>query len=192
MAHYKKLVGEKCYLSPCSAEDAEKWAAWDNDLEVALPLGDEAYTMYSLEKEQESLAGVLKSQAVIFSILDLATDGIIGRCMLFDIHPVDQCAVLGIVIGEKAYWDKGYGQEATRLMLDFGFNLLNLNSIMLGTFAFNRRAIAACQKVGFKEIGRRREGRIIGGEKYDVVMMDILAEEFRALYPSRNKKYLSE
>jgi RimJ/RimL family protein N-acetyltransferase len=185
MAHYKKLAGEKCYLSPCAAEDAEKWAAWDNDLEVTLPLGDEAYTVYSLEKEQESLASVLKSQSVIFSILDLWNDTVIGRCMLFDIHPVDRCAMLGIVIGEKGYWNKGYGQEATRLLLDFGFNLLNLNSIMLGTFAFNQRAIAAYRKVGFKEIGHRREGRIIGGKKYDVVLMDMLAEEFRAMGPSR-------
>ena len=185
MPHYKKLVGEKCYLSPCSSEDAEKWAAWDNDPEVALPLGDEVYTLYSLEKEQEGLAGVLKNQSVIFSILDLANDAVIGRCMLFDVHAVDQCAMLGIVIGEKAYWNKGYGQEATRLLLDFGFNLLNLNSIMLGTIAFNQRAIAAYRKVGFKEIGRRREARIIGGKKYDAVLMDILAEEFRALYPSK-------
>jgi len=44
MPHYKKLAGEKCCLSPCAANDAAKWAEWDNDLEVALPLGDEACT----------------------------------------------------------------------------------------------------------------------------------------------------
>jgi RimJ/RimL family protein N-acetyltransferase len=93
--------------------------------------------------------------------------------------------MLGIVIGEKAYWNKGFGQEATRLLLDFGFNLLNLNSVILGTFAFNQRAIAAYRKVGFKEIGRRREGRILAGKKYDVIFMDILAEEFRTLYPAK-------
>ncbi len=186
MPHYKRLVGEKCYLSPCAPEDAEKWAAWDNDPEVTLPLGDEAYTLYSLEKEQESMAGVLKGQSVIFSILDLEQDAVIGRCMLFDFHSVDRAAMLGIVIGEKAYWNRGFGQEATRLLLDFGFNLLNLNSVILGTFAFNQRAIAAYRKVGFKEIARRREARIIGGKKYDVVLMDMLADEFRALFPVKS------
>jgi hypothetical protein len=42
--YHQKLIGEKCYLSPCSDDDAERWAKWDNDLAVTLPLGDEAYT----------------------------------------------------------------------------------------------------------------------------------------------------
>jgi len=86
--------------------------------------------------------------------------------------------MLGIVIGEKGYWGKGYGQDAVRLLLDYGFNLLNLNSVMLGTFSFNQRAIHCYKKVGFKEIGRRRQARIIAGTAYDNVLMDILAEEF--------------
>ncbi len=76
--------------------------------------------------------------------------------------------MLGIVIG----------QEAIRLLLDYAFNLLNLNSVMLGTFAFNERTIACYRKVGFREIGRRRQARIIAGKAYDAVLMDILAEEF--------------
>ena len=155
--HFKKLIGEKCYLSPCSVEDAEKWAEWDNDLEVGLPLGDEAYTLYPLEKMKEILNDVIKHQSRIFSIVDLATDKLIGRCLLFNINQVDRNAMLGFVIGEKEYWGQGYGQEAIRLLLDFGFNLLNLNNIMLGTFEFNQRALACYQKVGFKEIGRRRQ-----------------------------------
>ena len=53
MPFYKKMVGEKCYLSPCSVDDAAKWTKWDNDLEVTIPLGDEAYTPYSLSKMQD-------------------------------------------------------------------------------------------------------------------------------------------
>ena len=90
--------------------------------------------------------------------------------------------MLGIVIGEKTYWNKGYGQEAITLLLDYGFTLLNLNSIMLGTFAFNERAINCYKCVGFKEIGRRRQARIIGESKYDGILMDILAEEFTSPY----------
>jgi RimJ/RimL family protein N-acetyltransferase len=86
------------------------------------------------------------------------------------------------MIGDKNYWNQGYGQEATRLLLDYGFNLLNLNSIMLGVFSFNQRAIKAYRRVGFREIGLRRQARIINGQKYDVLEMDILAEEFTPLY----------
>ena len=148
--YFKKLIGKKCYLSPCSAEDAEKWTQWDNDLEVTLPLGDEAYTLYSLEKMRDILNEVIKNQSKIFSIVDLGTDELIGRCLLFNINQVDRNAMLGIVIGEKDYWDKGYGQDALRLLLDFGFNLLNLNSIMLGTYEFNQRALGLLPQTGLQ------------------------------------------
>jgi len=182
MPHYKRLVGERCYLSPCSQDDAEAWTRWENDLEVAIPLGDEAYTPLSLEKAQEILNSVIKNQNHLFSIVDLGTDTLIGRCMLFDIDQINRRARLGIVIGEKGYWDQNYGQEAVRLLLDYGFNLLNLNSIMLGTFDFNERAIQCYRRAGFKEIGRRRQARIIGARKHDVILMDILAEEFESVF----------
>lgn len=180
MPHYKMLAGEMCYLSPCSAEDAEKWAAWENDLEVTLPLGDEAYNVYALEKEQQLIAEVIQRQQHVFAIVDIETDETIGRGMLFDIDPVNRKAMLGIVIGEKACWGKGYGQEAVRLLLDYAFNLLNLNSVMLGTFAFNERAIHCYEQVGFKEIGRRRQARFIAGRAFDAILMDILAKEFES------------
>jgi RimJ/RimL family protein N-acetyltransferase len=182
MPYYKKLVGQKCYLSPCAMGDAERWAVWDNDLAVALPLGDEAYTLTTLESTRQSLDEIGRSHGHIFSIVDLATDRLLGRCLLFNMDPVNRSAMVGIVIGEKEYWNQGYGQDAMRLLLDYGFNLLNLNSIMLGVFAFNERAIASYRKVGFKEIGRRRQARIVAGRKYDVVLMDILAEEFESVY----------
>ena len=64
------------------------------------------------------------------------------------------------------------------MLLDYGFNLLHLNNIMLGMFSFNERALACYRRVGFKEIGRRRQARIIGGKKYDLVLMDMLADEW--------------
>jgi RimJ/RimL family protein N-acetyltransferase len=182
MPYHKKIVGAKCYLSPCDPEDAEKWAEWETDLAVALPLGDEAYTPSSANKAREQIASILEHQSHVFTIVDLATDRPLGRCMLFNVNPVDRHAMLGILIGEKAYWDQGYGQEAVRLLLDYGFNLLNLHNIMLGTFAFNERAARCYRKVGFREIGRRRQARIVAGQKYDVILMDILAGEFESPY----------
>ena len=182
MANFKKLIGERCYLSPCSREEAEKWTEWDNDLEIAIPLGDEAYTSYTLEKMQDILDEVSKHQSQIFSIVNLETEAPIGRCLLFNIDHVNRQATLGIVIGEKEYWGKGYGQDAVKLLVDYGFNLLNLNSIMIGTYSFNERAQACFRKAGFKEVGRRREARIIGEKKFDLVLMDMLANEFDSPY----------
>jgi RimJ/RimL family protein N-acetyltransferase len=182
MTYYKKLVGKKCYLSPCSVDDAEKWAEWFNDLAVSLPLGDEAYTLSTADSERAAISDIIKNKAHIFSIVDLETNLSIGRCLLFNIDSINRSAMFGIFIGEKSYWGKGYGHEATQLLLDYGFNLLNLNSVMLGVMSFNQRALRSYQRVGFKEIGRRRQGRIIGGRKFDVIFMDILAEEFEPVY----------
>jgi len=180
MPHYRKLVGNKCYLSPLSPEDAERSAAWDNDLEVALPLGDEAWTPTTAEETREGLGEAGRHHSHLFGIVDKTSDELIGRCVLFQIDAVNRSAMLGIVIGEKEYWGRGYGREATRLLLDYAFNLLNLNNVMLGTFSFNERALRCYGAVGFREIGRRRQARIVGDRRYDVVFMDILAEEFES------------
>lgn len=178
MPYHKKLVGDKCYLSPCDPDDAHMWVSWFNDLEVTIPLGDEAYLPSTLLSELETLQDVLKQRRHVFSIVDLVTDNLIGRCLLFEVDQVNRNAMLGIVLGEKDYWDRGFGRDAIRLLLDYAFNLLNLHSVMLGTFSFNERALACYRNVGFRLIGRRREARIIAGSKYDMVLMDILASEF--------------
>ena len=182
MSRTKKLVGERCYLSPCLPEDAALWARWLNDLHVAVPLGDEAYTQPTLDQQEGMIASIGQAGFHAFTIVALADDVPVGRCLLFDIDPVDRRAMLGVFIGERAYWGQGYGRDAVRLLLDYGFGLLNLNSVMLGVMAFNQRAIRCYEAVGFREIGRRRQARIIAGEKHDVVLMDILAEEFGSPY----------
>jgi RimJ/RimL family protein N-acetyltransferase len=181
MPYYKKIAGEICYLSPCNIEDAELWTKWDNDLEVTIPMGEEAYLLYSLEREKEMMSNMLKKESYVFDIVDIKEERLIGRCMLFNVDQVNRTAMFGIVIGEKEYWNRGYGKEATSLLLDYGFNLLNLHNIMLGVYSFNNRGLRCYRKVGFKEIGRRRQARIFGDQKYDMVFMDILAEEFQSV-----------
>ncbi len=185
MQYSKKIIGTKCYLSPISEHNAEKWAIWFNDFEITIPLGDEAYTPTNLSREKKTINDLVDRNAHVFSIVDLKSDELIGRCMLFSIDNINRHAMLGLVIGEKSYWNKGYGQEATKLILDYGFNLLNLNNIMLGVFSYNKAAINCYKKVGFKEIGSRRQARIIGSKKYDIIFMDILAEEFTSIYITR-------
>lgn len=78
--------------------------------------------------------------------------------------------------------NKGYGTEAIQLILDYGFNYLNLNNIKLDVLSFNERAIACYKKCGFKEYGRRRKSEFINGKYYDRISMDILKEEFIQSY----------
>ena len=186
MKYFKKMVGERVYLSPIDPDDAEVYAKWINDLEVSIYLTS-APNVYSLSKEKEILEQISK-EGYNFAIIDSEKVKVIGNCGLMNVDNVNRKAELGIFIGEKDYWGKGYGTEAIELLLDFSFNILNLNSIMLIVRAFNKRAIRCYEKCGFKLIGKRREAAIIGPQKYDEYYMDILAGEFMKNYTLKRWK----
>ena len=88
-----------------------------------------------------------------------------------------QCAEVGLFIGDEENRNKGYGAEALNLLLDYCFDYLNVNNVMLKVFSFNERAINCYRKLGFKEIGRRRQSYYLKGKFYDQVFMDILKSE---------------
>ncbi|HPR18440.1 MAG TPA: GNAT family protein [Candidatus Cloacimonadota bacterium] len=177
MKYFKKLIGEKVYLSPLCVEDAQQYCEWLNDFEIAKNLII-FENQLSLEREKMILQDMIKNNAQIFGIVTQAEDKLIGNCSLFRLNERHRKGEVGIFIGDQEYWNKGYGTEALSLLVDYGFNILNLNNLMLEVFSFNQRAIRSYQKVGFKEIGRRREAIILGGEKHDELYMDILASEF--------------
>jgi RimJ/RimL family protein N-acetyltransferase len=87
-------------------------------------------------------------------------------------------AFIGIFIGEDEQRSKGYGAEAIRLILGYGFKTMNLNNIMLSVHEDNYAGIACYKKAGFREAGRRREWVFKDGKYIDVIYMDILAREF--------------
>ena len=118
----------------------------------------------------------------MFSIVTLENDKLIGNISLEDIDYVMRTGTLGIFIGDIEARSKGYGTEAIRLILDFGFHYLNLHNIKLNVFEFNKRAIACYNRCGFKECGRRRESYFLNGKYYYTVIMDILSTEFTNSY----------
>ena len=105
----------------------------------------------------------------------------IGSIGLERISPTNHHAMFGIVIGEKSHWEKGYGTEATRLILDYGFSQLNLHRIWSGAIAFNERSIRLHKKVGFREEGRQRKHIFINGEFHDHVMFGLLRDEWKRI-----------
>ena len=181
MKYFKKLVGERIYLSPMNLEDSEEFTKWMNDFNVTDYTGRSSSLM-TAEGEKAWLSSALNSSEPLFSIIKLENNELIGNTGLMKIDNIRRTATLGIMIGEDENRSKGYGTEAIRLLLDYGFNYLNLNNIMLEVFSFNKIAIKAYKKAGFKEIGRRRKAYFLNGNYYDEVFMDILAEEFTESY----------
>lgn len=180
MKYFKKLVGERIYLSPRSTEDAEKFTEWLNDFETTDYIG-RSHESPSIEGERKYLEERINEKDV-FAIIDNSNDKLIGTVGLHQVDHFKRTATLGIFIGEKGYRGKGYGTEAIRLILDYGFNYLNLYNIKLDLLEFNKRAQACYKKCGFKEYGRRRKCNFINGKYYDTIEMDILAEEFNGDY----------
>ncbi|MDZ4122322.1 MAG: GNAT family protein [Candidatus Cloacimonadaceae bacterium] len=180
MKYFRKLVGEKCYLSPISIDDAEKYTEWVNDLEVGQFVLF-SHGIYDLEKEKELLRDLMKN-SMIFAIIENQTNKVIGNCGLNMVNEIHRRATFGIFIGDKTYWGRGVGTEATKLVLDYGFNILNLNNITLEVVAYNNRATRCYEKVGFKYVGTRRNYVYMAGEYHDVMIYDILASEFESPY----------
>lgn len=180
MKYFKKLVGERIYLSPRNAEDVEIFTEWMNDFFVTDYIGRSSNTV-TLQEEKTFLEKA-DNDKTVFAIIDIEKDEMIGTVGLHEIDNINRTATLGIFIGNQNYWSKGYGTEAIQLILDFGFNYLNLNNVELSLMEFNKRALKCYEKCGFKEIGRRRKCRFINGNYYDSISMDILAEEFTKSY----------
>lgn len=184
MKYFKKLVGDRIYLSPRNTEDLEKFTEWMNDFQITDYTGRSGM-LVTLDSEKKYLEENSSPQAT-FVIVTLDKNEMIGTVGLERINDIHRTATLGIFIGNKEYWNNSYGTEAIRLILDYGFNYMNLHSVKLELMSFNERALKCYKKCGFKEAGRIRESRYINGKYYDTIFMDILKSEFKENY-IRNK-----
>lgn len=178
------LRGKNALLRPVKRSDVSYFLKWFNDpevtqyLELYLPM-----TEMSEEKFIEEL-GTTRARSDIILVIE-AIEGTsskpIGNCGLHEINSKDHKAVFGIVIGEKDYWSKTYGTEAARLMINYGFQQLNLHRISSSAFSFNERSIEFHKKVGFREEGRLREAIFKNGQYHDLMLFGILGEEWKGL-----------
>jgi RimJ/RimL family protein N-acetyltransferase len=103
-------------------------------------------------------------------------DRAIGHVGLYNIHAVYRSAEFGIVL-DRSTWGKGIGTRATRAMVDYGFDELNLQRIELHVLADNERAIAIYRKLGFREEGHLRRAVFKGARFHDVLVMAVLSDE---------------
>lgn len=174
--------GPHIHLRPLERTDLiETYVGWLNDPEVTryTETGTFPTTAQDLERFHQEVTGS-KSQ-VILAIIHTQSGRHIGNVKLGPIHWVYRSATFGILIGDKKFWGKGIGVEATRLMVEYGFYRLNLHRIDLGVYAEHESAVHAYEKVGFKVEGRLREDVFQGGEYKDRLWMGLLRSEYAPL-----------
>jgi RimJ/RimL family protein N-acetyltransferase len=174
MRYFKKLIGKRVYLSTMNPDDVETYVKWLNDFSVTENLGN-ASLVVSLGTEKDWLEK--NTDKHLYAIVKAEDDTLLGNCGFSTYDQTKRCAEVGIFIGEADNRNKGYGAEALSLLVDYGFDYLNLKNIMLKVFEFNERAIQCYKKVGFREFGRRRQAYFVKGKYYDEVYMDILKED---------------
>lgn len=103
----------------------------------------------------------------------------VGNCGFHNIDWRCRAAEVGIFIGEKSLWNRGYGTEVMRLLLKHGFHTLNLNRIALDVYETNLRAIRSYENAGFVHEGRRRQAMFKDGRYVDILQMSVLRSEWQ-------------
>ncbi len=174
------LYGDRLRLRAAERSDIPFFVAWLNDPEVrqyllmSLPL--------STAREEQWFENMQKSspEEHVLVIEIKTNDGwkAIGNTSFMGIDWKDRLAEIGIFIGEKAFWNQGFGRDTMRLMLRHGFETLNLNRIGLRVFEPNVRAIRAYENAGFVHEGKLRQAIYLNGNYYDVLLMSVLRDEW--------------
>lgn len=175
--HHPFLVGELVYLRRLERGDiSDRYFQWFNDAEVTRYMVNGAIPNRPEEMESFFERMSRSTNDVVFAIVDRATEQHIGNTAIHNIDWIRRLGEFGIIVGEKEYWGKGYGTEATRLLVGFAFDRLNLNRVWLGVNAEHRAAIRAYEKVGFQIEGRLRQEMYRNGAYADRLIMAILRE----------------
>lgn len=170
------LRGERVVLRALEREDLPRCHKWFNDEEVTryLRRGDPR----SMDEEERWFEKQDADKSnLVFGIED-ENGNLIGDIGLHNIDFRNGTAELGIVIGEKDKWDRGYGSEAIRVLLRYAFEELRLYHVEASVFVENRRSIRCLEKCGFVKEGVRRGLFFRSGKHHDAILFGILRVEF--------------
>lgn len=184
------LKGELVRLSALDADELSKaFTRWSRDSEFKRLLDSNAVRMNSEKVAQKWLEKEIDEQSVNqhwFSIRALADDKLLGDIDLFVANWTGRDAFVGLGIGEREFWGKGYGTDVMRVILRYAFTEVNLNRVTLNVFEYNPRAIRSYEKAGFRHEGRVRQFLNKEGRRWDMLFMGILREEWMKQYGNFN------
>jgi RimJ/RimL family protein N-acetyltransferase len=176
------VVGEKVALGPLRRDLAADYARWMNQLEVrrgldhrgiSTPQTQEKWVEENIERSAER-----HPRAVEFTVYDCSDSTAVGTAGLLDIAHANGTAEFAIAIGERR--GQGLGTEATRLVLDFAFHVLQLRNVLLETLEWNVAGLTAYERAGFRRVGVRRGAVMSRGRPTDLVIMDAVPEDVDA------------
>lgn len=172
------IEGERIFLREVRREDVnDNYYKWMNDNEITRYTESRfyPYSMEQLESYVISLDG--KREAVFLAIIEKENLLHIGNIKLGNIDWIHRRADIGVIIGDKDSWGKGYASEAINLLSNYAFNKLNLHKVWAGCYVNNQSSVKAFKNAGFLEEGKQREHCYYDGAYIDVVFMGKIAGE---------------
>lgn len=181
--------GKLVRLSAIDPEALGKiFSRWSRDSEFKRLLDFDPARMHSTKATKEWMEKHLeeKKDTFWFSIHSMDDDRLLGDIDLSVISWPDGDAFVGLGIGERDFWGKGYGTDAMKLALRYAFLELNLRRVTLNVFEYNERAIRSYEKAGFQLEGRQRQVIQREGRRWDILYMGILREEWMEKNGYRN------
>jgi len=175
------IRGKLINLRPLKKSDLDEIMKWINDLGVTKYLSSFLFPVSRPEEEKYMEKMMTKNDKQKNLVIESKEGDYIGQITLDNIDWKNRNAELGIVIGDKKNWGKGYGTEAIKIILNHGFHQMNLYNIYLWVFEYNQRGIRCYEKCGFKKDGALRKSHFYQGKFHNVVLMSILRDEFEAM-----------
>lgn len=172
------LQGRRIALRmPDHENDYRLYERWSFDREFMRLWGAGPVTPLSKAAQKEFLENGMQA-CVVFNICAREDGRVIGQVDLSDFDPVTGNAWLGIGIGERAFWNNGYGSEAMDVLMRYSFEVLGLRRISLNVFEHNPRALHVYEKLGFVEEGRLRGFLERDRRRWDLIFFGLLREEW--------------
>jgi [ribosomal protein S5]-alanine N-acetyltransferase len=169
------MVGERLYLRKLRISDVNgNYYHWMNDPEVTQYLESRFYPN-SIDKLIEYVKEKIADKNNIFLAIVLKEkDQHIGNIKLDPINWIHRRGDIGIIIGEKSCWGKGYASEAIGVLVKYSFQKLNLHKLTAGCYALNSGALKAFQKKGFEIEGSLKKHSLCNGRYVDVVQLGLI------------------
>ena len=173
------LIGQNIYLRGLSVEDAQgDYPSWLNDAEVCQYSEHHVFPYTKAQANQYIEQLPTQKDRIMLAIIDKKSNTHIGNITLLAISSLHRSAEFSILIGNKAFHGKGLSKEATLLMLEHGFNTMNLHRICCGTMISNTAMQRLALSVGMVQEGIFRDEVYKDGAYHDTIRFSILKEEF--------------
>jgi len=170
----KKIIGETIILREIRKTDLPFCIEWLKDPEVTKFLSNSVKN--ATEEEEFQWFKIVKKSKndIVFSIIATGTNMYIGNCGLHKISWPEKTCEMGIFIGDRNYWNKGFGTSAIKLLLDFAIKTAGIEKIKLLVYEYNLRAKKVYEKCGFTVVEILKDHHLFDGKYWDTYVMEYI------------------